>query len=121
MTPELHRPLAVARIGPEGLDTMVTARPAECAALARRFGLPAIHALACRFRLRPLPGGAVAAEGALRAEVVQVCIATVEEFPATVTEDFAVHFVPVGTVDAFGYASRRARRVFPNRRRCCRK
>lgn len=97
MTVELHRPLLAARIGPEGQETRVEATPAECAALARRFGLPAIRALACRFRLRPLAGGAIAAEGALRAEVVQVCVVSLEAFPATVAEDFAVRFVPAGT------------------------
>jgi len=99
MTIELYRPLTVARIGPEGLETLVEANPDECAALARRFGLPALHALTCRFRLRPLVGGAIAAQGALRAEVVQVCVVSAVDFPATVTEAFTVHFVPAGTED----------------------
>ncbi len=99
MTVELHRPLTAGRIGPEGLEILVEANPDECAALARRFGLPAIHALTCRFRLRPLAGGAIAADGALRAEVVQVCVVSAEDFPATVTEAFTVRFVPAGTED----------------------
>ena len=73
------------------------ASPAECDALARRLGLPAIRALTCRFRLRPQAGGAIAATGTLRARVVQVCVATLEEFAATVAEEFAVRFVPAGT------------------------
>ncbi|MBW4091749.1 MAG: DUF177 domain-containing protein, partial [Proteobacteria bacterium] len=77
----------------------VEANPDECAALARRFGLPAIHALACRFRLRPLAGGAIAADGVLRAEIVQVCVVSTDDFPASVREDFTVHFVPAGTED----------------------
>ncbi len=97
MTVELHRPLPAARIRPEGEERLVEASGAECAALATRFGLPAIRALTCRFRLRPLTGGAIAATGALRAEVVQVCVVSLEAFPATVAEDFAVRFVPAGT------------------------
>jgi uncharacterized metal-binding protein YceD (DUF177 family) len=97
VTVELHRPQPAARIGPEGLETQVEASPAECAALARRFGLPAVRALSCRFRLRPLAGGAIAADGLLRAEVVQVCVASLEEFPAAVTEAFTVRFVPAGS------------------------
>ncbi|MDE2583214.1 MAG: DUF177 domain-containing protein [Rhodospirillales bacterium] len=97
MRVELHRPLLAARIPAEGQETAVVANPEECAALARRFGLPAIHALTCRFRLRPAPGGAITADGHLRAELVQVCVVSAEEFPATVEEAFAVRFVPAGT------------------------
>ena len=34
MIPELHRPIAIERIGPAGLDVTVEASAAECAALA---------------------------------------------------------------------------------------
>ena len=36
MTPELHRPVLVSRIGPEGFDLLIEATVAECAALAER-------------------------------------------------------------------------------------
>ena len=41
MIPELHRPIAIERVGPSGLDVMVEASAAECAALARRMDVPA--------------------------------------------------------------------------------
>ncbi len=41
MTPELHRPVAVERVGPNGLDVTVEAGAEECARLARRLNLPA--------------------------------------------------------------------------------
>lgn len=51
MTPELHRPVMVERVGPSGLDYVVEASPNECAALAHRMNLPAVLSLTCRFRL----------------------------------------------------------------------
>ena len=96
MAPELDRKLPLARIPRTGLTETVTASAAECAALAARFALPEIRSLTCRFRLDPLPGGAIAAAGALRAELVQICVASLDPFPVTIAEDFAVRFVPTG-------------------------
>jgi uncharacterized metal-binding protein YceD (DUF177 family) len=97
MSVEFPRPLAVDRVGPAGLDMTVTANAPECAALARRMGLPGVLSLACHFRLRPAPGGGVDAEGKLSAKVRQVCIVSLDEFEAQVAEDFVVRFVPAGT------------------------
>ena len=95
--PELHRPLALDRIAPHGLTMVVTATPEECAALAVRLRIQAVHALSCRFHLHKLPGGKVAAEGALRARITQTCVVSLDEFTADLTERFAVRFVPSGT------------------------
>lgn len=114
MTPELHRPVAVAAILPGGQEFVVEANQAECAALAARMRLPAVQSLHCRFRLSPGLGGAVAAAGWLEAEVVQTCVVTLEDFAATISEQFEVCFVPAGsesdeidpdeTVDEIPYA-----------------
>jgi hypothetical protein len=97
MTPELHRPLAADAIPAGGLDYLVEANDAELAALAVRMRLPALSSLRCRFRLSPYLGGAITAEGSLEAEVVQNCVVTLEDFAATVAEQFVVRFVPAGT------------------------
>ena len=94
MTPELSRVLAVDRVGRGGLDFVVTATEAECAALARRMAIPAVRALVCRFELTAHPGGVVAASGHLQAEVVQSGVVTLEDVPGTVDERFSVSFVP---------------------------
>ncbi|MBU6499555.1 MAG: DUF177 domain-containing protein [Rhodospirillales bacterium] len=113
MTAELHRPLSVARIPPGGLLHEVRATAEECAALATRMAVPGIHALSCGFTLRPEPGGAVRAEGQLRARLVRVCVVSLEPFDTEVAEDFTVRFVPAGqesddpdpeSVDEIGYA-----------------
>ncbi|OJY76926.1 MAG: hypothetical protein BGP12_05655 [Rhodospirillales bacterium 70-18] len=96
--PELHRPLAVERIGGAGRDQLVQADAAECAALARRMGIPAVLGLSCRFHLTLEPRGVVLAEGELDARLVRVCVVSLEEFEAVVAERFRVRFVPEADV-----------------------
>jgi Large ribosomal RNA subunit accumulation protein YceD len=95
MTPELHRPLAIDRIGSAGMDVEVEATPAECAALAQRMQLPAVHALLCQFHLRRT-GSVIEGEGRLLADVVQTCVVSLEEFDARIAEQFVVRWVPAG-------------------------
>ena len=96
MIPELHRPLPAARVTEAEQVFPVEANAAECAALAARMGLVALGSLSCPFRLRRLASGAdfvIEAHGRLRAEVVQICVVSLDPFPAVVEEDFTVHFV----------------------------
>lgn len=99
MTPELHRPVAVDRIGQAGLAVEVGAEVGELAALAVRLGLPALAALRCGFKLRRVAAGIIEADGRLTAELTQVCVVSLDEFVGEVTEGFRVHFVPAGTED----------------------
>ena len=78
MTPEFSRIVPLARIPEAGREERLEAQPAECAALARRFAIPAVNRLRAVLRLRPEPGGAVLAEGRMEAEVVQDCVVTLE-------------------------------------------
>lgn len=96
MTPELHRPVAVDRIGPAGLDITVEANATECAALARRMDLPAIRSLSCRYHLAQDTARTLVARGHLVARIVQTCIVSLEDFATTVEERFTVHCVPEG-------------------------
>jgi uncharacterized metal-binding protein YceD (DUF177 family) len=98
MTTELSRPVLLQRIGPEGYRMRVEASVAECAALTRRMGIPAVRALACDFDLtRPNGGASVVAEGDLTAVVVQTCVVSLDDFEDTLHERFRVIFVPAGT------------------------
>ncbi|HEY2593144.1 MAG TPA: DUF177 domain-containing protein, partial [Chloroflexota bacterium] len=96
MTPELHRPIAVDRVGQAGLNVTVEASSAECGALARRMNLPAMLALKCDFRLEREVGGSLLAHGHLVAEIVQTCVVSLDDFTATVEERFSVRCVPAG-------------------------
>jgi uncharacterized metal-binding protein YceD (DUF177 family) len=112
MSTELHRPIAVGRIGPAGLDATVEAAADELSALAHRMGLPAVLALTCVFHLHRDAAHRLVARGHLRAKVMQTCVILLEDFRATVDEKFTVLFVPAGeeaedddpdTPDEIGY------------------
>ncbi|MGE4047727.1 MAG: DUF177 domain-containing protein [Acetobacteraceae bacterium] len=96
MIRELHRPIPLDRIGRDGMDVLVEATPAECAALADRMQLPAVQSLTCAFHLQREDDDRVLARGHLRASVVQTCIVSLEDFETSVDETFRVRFVPSG-------------------------
>lgn len=96
MTPELSRPVRAESVGSEGLAVEVVADAAECAALARRLGVPGVLALSCRFRLERAGGGVVIAKGRLRARLMRECVVSLEEFEAAHDERFRLRFVPAG-------------------------
>jgi uncharacterized metal-binding protein YceD (DUF177 family) len=100
MSVEFSRRVAVERIAtaghPAGHDRAVEADAAELAKLATRLQLPAVNALTCRFRLRPTPDDAIAAEGWLDAVVTQTCVVSLDEFTTLVSEHFIIRFVPAG-------------------------
>lgn len=89
-TGELVRVIKLDRL-PAG-EVAVEASEAECAALARRFALPAVHGLAAQVRLTQL-GEAIDARGRLRATIEQHCAVSDEPFSTTLDEAIAVRFV----------------------------
>lgn len=99
MTPEFSRPLALARIPPEGREEHLTATPAERAALALRFGIPAVNRFSAALQLKPEPGGGIAITGRLSAEVVQDCVVTLE--PVTQQVEEAVHLRILGPGETY--------------------
>lgn len=92
--PELFRPIRLDRIGPDESKHELVATSEECDALARRFDIPAIGSLTCRFGLRRGPGQSVLGVGHLQARVTRICVATLEPFEMSVKEDFRLRFVP---------------------------
>lgn len=71
----------------------VEATEQECAALARRFGLPKLHALTAEVDLMR-SGDAIDARGYLRAQFDQSCAVSNDPFPNSLEEPLAVRFVP---------------------------
>ena len=96
MTPELYRPVAADRVGAAGLQVVVEAEAAECAALARRMQIPELLSLRCAFELVRLTADTILAEGRLQARLVQTCVVSLEDFETEVEEAFRVRFVPAG-------------------------
>lgn len=93
MTPEFSRHLPLARLPDEGREERLKANPAECAALARRFGIPAVNRLEAVVRLQPETGGGVSVTGRLSAEVVQECVVTLEPVTQAVEEQVALRIL----------------------------
>ncbi len=73
--------------------TDINAVPAECAALAARFGLVAVKRLAATITLTA-DGPVVRAEGRLNADIVQSCAVSGEDLAVRIDEPVALRFVP---------------------------
>lgn len=73
----------------------IEATPDERRALARRFALPAVHAIAAELRVA-CEGDAIAVHGRLTARFEQLCAVAAEPFDATLDEPIAIRFVPPG-------------------------
>lgn len=80
--PEFSRPLAADRIGRDGYQVTIEATPVERKALAARFGLELIDALAARCRLRQVAGGMIELQASFEAAVTQRCVVSLEPFQA---------------------------------------
>lgn len=96
--PEFSRPVRVDTIGEEPRGMEIAAEPAEKEALARRFGLVAIHSLSAKAALSR-NGGALIAEGRLKAKVTQSCVASAAPLEAAIDEPFRIEFRPEPTAD----------------------
>jgi len=80
------------------VERRIEASEAECEALAKVFGIPAVLRLEGDFALTPEAGGAFAAKLRLSARVKQVCVVTLEEFESELREEAALRFVPAWAV-----------------------
>ena len=96
MAPEFSRPVSLARLSPEGREERLVATPAECAALAQRFAIPAINRFSAVLRLRAEPGGLATVSGRISAEVVQACVVTLDPVVQQVEEAVALRILPPG-------------------------
>jgi uncharacterized metal-binding protein YceD (DUF177 family) len=90
---EFSRSFRIDTLGAAPRAVSIEANEAERAALAERFSLEAIHALAAEAEL-VRTGDAVRATGRVTAAVVQSCVATGEPVEEQVAEEFAIEFRP---------------------------
>jgi uncharacterized metal-binding protein YceD (DUF177 family) len=92
--PEFSRTLPMSAVGPEGRSHSLRATPEECAALAARFGIPAVESLKAELQLKEESSGAIRVRGQLRAKVVQLCVVTLEPFKQVVEDRLDLRFLP---------------------------
>ncbi|CAK0771102.1 conserved hypothetical protein [uncultured Gammaproteobacteria bacterium] len=92
--PEFSRPVSVDVAAAEGGFVLeITANAAEREALGRRLGLEGLTRLDAKLHLRPIDRGRmVRVKGRFEAEVIQICVVTLEPFAAVVTEAFSALF-----------------------------
>ncbi len=83
----------------EGQTVAIEATPAEREELASFYRLPEIAALTATLRLVPWGRGGARVTGAVHGELTQVCVVSLEPFPATVDEDVDVRFAPPTAAD----------------------
>ena len=94
------RLLRVDALPREGQVMTIEATPSERNELASFYKLPAIAALTATLRLDPCGQGGARVTGAVHGELTQVCIVSLEPFPATVDEDVDVRFAPQTTANS---------------------
>ena len=102
---EFSRVFRVDDLPPGGSTVTLTADASECAALARRFGLLALHSLVAKVRLQPRAqqrggGRGVEAEGSFAAEVEQSCVVTLEPVASRPSGRFTLRFAEQAEIEA---------------------
>jgi uncharacterized metal-binding protein YceD (DUF177 family) len=80
---EFSRPLQVDRVPALGCHERIAADEKECAALAKRLGIPKLHSLGGLLKAVPWRGGGLKITGTLKAEVDQVSVISLEPFTST--------------------------------------
>lgn len=100
--PEFSRPIRADQVGREPKRRRIEANVAERARLAERLGLAELNRLVADVELRRRGGGRIELAGELEAELVQLCVVTLEPVPASIRESFATAFMelPEGVEEA---------------------
>ncbi len=93
---EFSRPLRVSTVPPGGMAWRLEANAAECAALAARLGLVALHGFSAELRLKPQTAGGILVEGHLSASLEQACVVSLEPVPQRVHEALRLRIIPEG-------------------------
>jgi uncharacterized metal-binding protein YceD (DUF177 family) len=91
---EFSRLVPLAGLTSGGDRHQIAAEPAECEALAERFGLVGLDHLAADVVLRRQADGVVLLEAAFEAAFLQSCVVTLEPVVGTISERFALRYGP---------------------------
>lgn len=91
---EFSREYRLDTIGTVPRSVSISASDAECAALAKRFGLVSLAKLEATATLTAR-GDAISARGRFSADVVQSCTASGDDVPTRFDEAFSVRFVAI--------------------------
>jgi len=98
--PEISRPIEVARVSPVGSHEKISADAKECAALAKRLMLPAVHAVSAVLLVKPWRGGGYKVTGDVRADIEQESVISLETFRSDVVFPVERYFLSHGRVES---------------------
>lgn len=102
--PEFPRPIAVARVPAHGSTERIVATAEECAKLARRLGLPAIHGLKADLVAKPWRGGGLKLTGEIIIDLEQISVISLEHFRQELTFPLTRYFLAEPPQDDDGEA-----------------
>jgi uncharacterized metal-binding protein YceD (DUF177 family) len=91
---EFSRPLLTDRVPRKGSHEVFAAEPAECAALAKRFDLPAINSLKAHLIALPWRGGGIKVTGTVEAELDQISVISLEKFASKQKFEVERYYLP---------------------------
>jgi uncharacterized metal-binding protein YceD (DUF177 family) len=94
---EFSRPLDVTHVPAQGSAERLSAEPQECAALAERFALPAIHSLMAELKVSRWRGEGLKVAGQFCAELDQTCVVSLDVFTSTLSDRIESYFLPMGS------------------------
>jgi uncharacterized metal-binding protein YceD (DUF177 family) len=89
-SPEFSRLVPLARIGGAPFRQEIAATPAECAALAARFGLLTLDRLTAEVSLRRRTDETILLQATFEAAFTQECVVSLDPVAATAAESFAL-------------------------------
>jgi len=91
---EFSRPLDITRVPMQGCTEKISADAEECAALAMRLGLPAIHDLAAELQISRWRGEGLKIKGRFTLDLEQTCVVSLDIFRSVLTDMFESYFLP---------------------------
>lgn len=98
IAPEFSRPIALDHIGVREKNFSFEASPAECALLAKRLGIPKLESLRAACAVSMIQGGKrVRLKGRVQAELIQICVVTLEPIVTRVDEEFTRQYSALDT------------------------
>jgi uncharacterized metal-binding protein YceD (DUF177 family) len=94
---EFPRPVRVDRIPKMGSYEKIATEPKECAALAKRLGLVAVHSIKAEIRATPWRGGGIKLSGSVNADIEQTSVVSLEAFRSIETFEVERYYLSEGS------------------------
>lgn len=94
VVPEFSRPIEVARVSALGSHEKIAADGVECAALAKRLKVPAVHAVTAHLVVKPWRGGGFKVSGTVLADLDQESVVSLDVFRGSVSFEVERYFLP---------------------------